>query len=169
MSYYPIPDIPADASPALRRFCEQVRTGLSRLEAHGQNIEVHHAFCATPSYAIDFFSLLEFPVYRADVPVELMYATWTVPVSTASVHNLRIFWRPPDGQATRVLMQELRADSVTTTAWIRYVPKRFETVTRGKRILNAQILTLEVEDTADEVVTFPWGLLSLYLRKATDN
>jgi hypothetical protein len=67
-----------------------------------------------------------------------------------------------------VLVEEIRAASVTTGSWVQFVPKRFETVTRGKRILTNQILTLEVEDTT-EALSFPFGLLSLYLRKARDN
>lgn len=168
VTYYPLPDIPADAPPSVRRFCEQVRTVISNLDAHGQAIEVHQPFFTDPTYTLDEFTLLEFPVYRADVPMELLYATWTVPFSADVTHNLRIHWRPGDGAANRVLVQAILAASVTTKDWTKWVPKRFEIVTRGRRILPNQILTLEVEDTTEDL-SFPFGLLSLYLRKAREN
>jgi hypothetical protein len=167
VTYYPLPDIPADVTPEQRRFCEQVRSTIAKLEKYGQPIEVHQPFYAEAALSNGTFPIVEFPVYRADVPVELLYATWTTPIVQNVRHDLRINWRSGEQSAARDLLEIISATATATTDWQSQTPKRFAVVNKGRKVLAGQILTIEMEDTSDGVGTLvPWGLLSMYLRRA---
>lgn len=164
MGYYPVPDIPALAEPDMRRFCEQVRSVIASLEKLGQPIEVHQPFYSDAHFDGDPHTVKEFPVYRADVPVELLYATWTTSLSVAVHHDITIRWRP-DAVADAVVLQKIASASATITPWAPWIPKRFAPTTAGQRILPGQILTVQIERitaAADPAL----GLLSMYLRRA---
>lgn len=167
MTYYPIPDIPDGVTPSERRFCEQMRSALSKLDAYGQPLEVHHAFYTDSVYGSATVPLPEFPVYRADRDVELLYATWTVNFSDTVDHNLRLYYRQ-SGIADRVKVQEIASQSVATTAWQMFVPKRFQQTEKSHTIRPGELLTLEITDgIVGPDLNMPFGLLSLYLRGAT--
>ena len=165
MGYYPIPDIPADATPDGRRFCEQVRSVVASLEKFGQSFEVHLPFTnAAAAIATAPDDLDEFTVYRAASPVELLEAHWTTSVTGAVGHNMLIRRRTGDGVTAGEVVQSIRAASVNTTAWRAFLPKRFEAATANSRVNRGEILTLHIDDAGG--ATVPWGLLSLYFRRA---
>lgn len=167
VTYYPVPDIPDGIPHAERRFCEQVRTSLQKIDGYGQPLEVHQPFYTDSTYEDPTTPLPEFPVYRADRDVELLYAAWTPNFSGSVEHDLRIYYRE-GAVAERVMVQEIAAKSVTMTDWKQFSPKRFTGTGTSHALRTGEMLTLEITDfAAGPGMNFPIGLLSLYFRGAT--
>ena len=167
MTYYPIPDIPDGTTPSERRFCEQVRSAVQKVDAYGQPLEVHQPFYTDSTYDDPSTPLPEFPVYRADRDMELLYATWTPNFSGGMEHDLTLYYRE-GAVAARVKVHELAANSVTATDWQAFVPKRFVATDKSHLLRPGEMLSLEIIDATVGVDrNFPIGLLSLYLRGAT--
>jgi hypothetical protein len=167
VTYYPIPDIPEGVTPAERRFCEQVRSAIAKLDAYGQPLEVHQPYYTESSFAEVGTPLPEFVVYRADRAVELLYATWSPNFSGSVQHDLRLYYRE-SGIADRVKVQEIAAGLAITENWKAFVPKRFVQTIKSHVLRVAEMLTLEITDAIvgpDRPI--PPGLLSLYFRGAT--
>lgn len=167
MTYYPVPDIPEGITPSERRFCEQVRSAIAKLDAYGQPLEVHEPFYAEAFFAEAGIPLPEFVVYRADRPVELLYATWSPNFSGAVQHDLRLYYREA-GIAERVKVQEIAAGLAITENWKAGVGKRFVQTLKSHALRSGEMLTLEITDAiVGPDQPYPPGLLSLYLRGAT--
>jgi hypothetical protein len=167
VTYYPIPDIPDGVTPSERRFCEQVRSTIAKLDAYGQPLEVHQPYYTESSFAGVGTPLPEFVVYRADRNVELLYATWSPNFDGTVEHDLALYYRE-SGIATRVKVQEIAAASVATTAWQQFIAKRFTQTGSSHTLRSGEMLTLEIIDAIPgPSMPIPLGLLSLYFRGAT--
>lgn len=167
MPYYTMPELPEKAEPPWRKFVEQVRSVIGKLEQYGQPIEVSQPFYTDSAYATAGVPVPEVAVYRADRDSELLYATWTPVTSGVVEHTISVYHRQ-SGPANQTLVQRILGDSVATTDWLANTPKQFTKVASGQQVRKGEILTLEIVDAAAvPAVQTPIGLLSLYLRRAT--
>ena|SRR6185503_4917112 len=166
MPYYQPPDFPDKAEPPWRRFVEQVRTFIGKVEAYGQPIEVHQPFYTDSAYAVAATPLPELAVYRADKDVELLSAYWTPVYSGTVEHKLSIYHRQ-SGVSNQTLVQQILGGSVAITEWTANTPKLFYATAAGRLVRSGEVLTLEIADfAAVPIYQTPIGLLSLYLRRA---